>query len=344
MDSISQLALGATLGELALGRHLGRRALLLGAILGTLPDLDIVVRYSDAVEGFTRHRSWSHSLPVLLALSFPIALALRRYLKASEDRVSPCSITLGRWFVAVALILMTHPLLDAFTLYGTQLFWPFPVPPVAIGSVYIVDPLYTVPLVVGMVWAWRHRTSTARRACQVGVLLSSLYLCLTLISQAHARQIGESALVARGLPSESMIVAPFPFSLLWRFVGTDGDIYYEGWYSMLDRSGREIQFSIHERNLAILEPIVDHWPVRRLDWFTRGRYSVSWQGEELVMTDLRMGAEPEYVFSFAVATSISGVTTAIRSHALPPQFSLDGLRLLIRRYLNSSGSSQVPES
>jgi len=78
LDSISQFALGAAIGEATLGSRLGRKAMVLGGLLGTLPDLDVVVHYSDAVASFTYHRSWSHSLLVLGLLSPFIALALQR--------------------------------------------------------------------------------------------------------------------------------------------------------------------------------------------------------------------------------------------------------------------------
>jgi len=82
MDSVSQFALGAAIGEATLGGRLGRKAMLLGGLLGTLPDLDVLVRYSDAVESFTYHRSWSHSLIVLSLISVPIAWLLMRYFPA----------------------------------------------------------------------------------------------------------------------------------------------------------------------------------------------------------------------------------------------------------------------
>ena len=43
MDTITQMALGAAVGEAVLGRKMGGRAMLWGAALGTLPDLDIII-------------------------------------------------------------------------------------------------------------------------------------------------------------------------------------------------------------------------------------------------------------------------------------------------------------
>jgi len=78
MDSLSQIALGAAVGYAVLGPTIGKRALLIGAATGTLPDLDVIVPYTDAVESFTYHRSWSHSIFILTLLSWPLAWLLRR--------------------------------------------------------------------------------------------------------------------------------------------------------------------------------------------------------------------------------------------------------------------------
>ena len=82
MDSISQFALGAAIGEATLGSRLGKKAMLMGGLLGTLPDMDVIVHYADAVASFTYHRSWSHSLLVLCAVSPLIALIFHRIVPA----------------------------------------------------------------------------------------------------------------------------------------------------------------------------------------------------------------------------------------------------------------------
>ena len=69
MDSVTQLVLGAAVGEATLGRRVGSRAKLWGAVCGTIPDLDVFIPLGDPVRDFTYHRSFSHSLIVLAALT-----------------------------------------------------------------------------------------------------------------------------------------------------------------------------------------------------------------------------------------------------------------------------------
>jgi len=143
MDSITQALLGATVQASLLGRWQGRKALLYGAVLGTLPDLDVIIDYGDAVADMTYHRGFSHSLFVLSLLAIALTWLARRF------RPDP-NYTGTRLFLTIWLVLATHVSLDAFTSYGTQLFWPLTTPPVAWSSVFIIDPLYSVPLLVAV--------------------------------------------------------------------------------------------------------------------------------------------------------------------------------------------------
>ena len=125
MDSLTQITLGgATAALIAPAQH-RRAAVAAGAILGTLPDLDIIpllLSRADAVAFVTWHRGPSHSLLVLAVTGWLLWLVLRR--TWGPVREAP-----GRWFWAIELALLTHPLLDAFTVYGTQLIWPLPARP-----------------------------------------------------------------------------------------------------------------------------------------------------------------------------------------------------------------------
>ncbi len=97
-----------------------------------MPDLDVFVPLGDAVRDFTYHRSASHSLIVLLALTPLIVwLILKLHPSTAEYR--------QRWFVLVYLVLATHVLLDSFTVYGTQIFWPLSTTPMTWSTIFIVE-------------------------------------------------------------------------------------------------------------------------------------------------------------------------------------------------------------
>jgi len=325
VDSISQFVLGAAIGEATLGSRLGRRAMLVGGLIGTLPDLDVLIQYSDAVESFTYHRSWSHSLLVLALISPVVAYLLHRVYPARwltvthQSNSSLQRPSYWRWFVCVLLALITHPVLDGFTVYGTQLFWPLPVPPVALASVFIIDPLYTLPLIIALVIAYRKR-HLARTAVLVGLLLSSFYLGLTLMSQQYARSVALQSLEQQNFGTQNVLLAPLPFSLLWRVVSMDGDTYHEGFYSLLDENNN-IQFTAYDSNRAIIDEFKSHWPIARLDWFTGSMISASREGDQLIINDLRMGSEASYIFRFRVGQWNDSGFQALESTDMPIEFN-----------------------
>src|SRR5690606_6154949 len=114
------------------------------------PDLDVFwfgLAGSDVVTQVTWHRGPSHSLPVLAVAGWLLWLWLKR--RSALVGESP-----RRWLWAIWLALLTHPLLDAFTVYGTQLLWPLQMPPVMWSSIFIIDPAYTLPLLFGVILAW----------------------------------------------------------------------------------------------------------------------------------------------------------------------------------------------
>ena len=295
MDSVTQIALGAAVGEAVLGRRIGNKALLWGGIIGTLPDLDVFVPLGDVVKDFTYHRSATHSL-FMLALATPLLVWVinRIHPGLREHR--------WRWALLVYLVFVTHVLLDSFTSYGTQLFWPIVDTPVSWSTIFIIDPLYTLPLLVGVIAALVMSRDRARghRWNRVGLIVSSLYLSWTVVASFIAQQGFGSALQAQNIEHEQVYVTPAPFnSLLWRAVVIDARGYYEGYYSLLD-DGEDIAFVHYPSDRQLLTGIEEHWPVRRLQWFSRGIYSVKLIQGDIVISDLRMGVEPHYVFRFKI--------------------------------------------
>lgn len=338
MDSVSQFALGAAIGEATLGRSLGRRVLIVGGLLGTLPDLDVLVHYSDAVASFTYHRSWSHSLFVLALISPFLAWLLHRFYPARwlpDQQATHSSQQLpgySRWCLCVFLVLTTHPVLDGFTVYGTQLFWPLPVDPVAWSSVFIIDPLYTLPLLIGIWVALRNR-ALARNAVLTALLLSSFYLFITVLSQRHARLVAHASLQAQNIGTANVLIAPAPFSLLWRIVAMDGSTYHEGFYSLLDKD-KVVQFKAHDSHRDLIDSQLTHWPIARLDWFTNGMISASKVDNNLIINDLRMGVEASYVFRFKVGQWSGMEFQPLESVQMPIQLDNDRMRRIVTRTWN----------
>ncbi len=296
MDSLSHLALGAGIGVAVMGRRTAVwKAALWGAVCGTLPDLDALIDHGDPVRNMTFHRAESHSLLYLTLVSPALAAGVAK-LHGEMDRFR-------RWWLALSLALVTHPLLDNMTIYGTQLLQPFTDHPYWIGSIFIIDPLYTLPLLIGLLGTALARGPGRWRWNAAGVLVSTLYLGWSVLVQQHVRGIAERAVLAQGLEVERMLVTPTPFNtVLWRLLAMDADGrgYHEAFYSLADGE-RLPRFDRFERDPALHAALADEWAVARMTWFSHGFYRMRAVDGRALIADLRMGQEPGYVFEFAVA-------------------------------------------
>lgn len=305
-----------------------RKALVVGAMLGTVPDLDVFIDFGDAVSNFTYHRGFSHSLFVLPGVALLIWLALRRWWAPVREAPGP-------WLWGILLALLTHPLLDAHTAYGTQLFWPIPVTPASWSTLFIIDPLYTLPLVVGVIaiagWAARPR---AHNVLAVGLALSTAYIGWSWVAKGIAEHHAREALAARGIDDPHMFSAATPLnSFLWRVVVRTDQGYLEGLDSLLIDEG-PMQFKAFESDEQALAEAGDLWAVQRLRWFADDFITADVIDDQLVISDLRMGQAPRFVFSHVVAERGNPHWTPIPSQQVRAVFAGRDIAAVWHRIFN----------
>jgi inner membrane protein len=297
MDTLTQFALGAGVGAAVLGRRVGpRKAALVGGVLGVLPDLDVLVAFDDPIDAFVLHRGASHSLVVQAVVTPLFGEALMRVFKDLRQRRM---IT----YLAVYLVLATHALLDALTVYGTRLFWPLWTEAVGAGSVFIIDPIYSVPLLVATIWALCLRAWTARfRAVLTACLaVSSVYLAWGLVAQQIVYDRAVAILGDRGQEPERLLATPTPFNTLyWRVIAVDGERYVN-LYLPVFGSAESAAAYVHPSGADLAGCLSDLRALDKLARFSDGFYRIDLQDGEFVVSDLRMGLTPNYVFRFAVA-------------------------------------------
>jgi inner membrane protein len=296
LDSLTQLTFGAACGEAVLGPKVGRKALYWGAVLGTLPDLDVFIPLGGPVDDFVYHRGFSHSLFLLALLSPLMAWVITKLHPATKKHWKG-------WFLLCFLALETSVLLDFFTVYGTQIFWPFDTTPLAWPVLFIVDPLVTLPVLFGVLaaLALRRNSSLGHRLNTIGLVLSVTYLVWAFGAREFVEHRVREKLARQQVSYSQILSSPAPLTtLLWRVVGMDHDRYFETYFSLLDGEAPLI-IDHYPRNLELIRGLEGHPPVVKLRWFTRGYYAFSRAGDSIAMTDLRMGSEPNYVFRFKVA-------------------------------------------
>ena len=331
MDSITHLFLGGAIAAAIAPPAHRRAALLAGAVLNSLPDLDVLplLLRQDPLDQLIWHRGVTHSL-LLLPL---VAWALWAFFRRRGGRVAQAP---RRWFWVFQATLLAHPLVDAFTTYGTQLFWPLQVPPVAISSIFIIDPVFTLLLAVACVVAWWARDRVAAtRALRAGIAAAALYLGLSLGAKWEVERVADTSLAAMGLADAPRLSAPMPFNLLlWRVVAMTPDGFVEGQRSLVADRG-PMRFERFASDVRALEDVRDYRAVQRLAWFNRGFMKAHEHDGALVLSDLRMGLEPDYSFRYAVARREGGQWREIQVEQLRwPWEARSRLKTMWRRMWN----------
>lgn len=270
MDSLTQAALGAAIGEAVLGRKIGRKAAILGAIGGTIPDLDVLITpLFDDLQKISIHRGFSHSFLFCLLGAFLFSYILS---KIKWTRIVPYH----KLYLFSFLALFTHVLLDAFTTYGTQLFLPFTNWRVSFDSISIVDPVYTVPLLVGvLISVFYYKKTDIKKDLpnNIGLVISSLYLLFTLANKQHIEQVFYEQLEEQNISSYNLLTVPVGIgNVNWYAVAKDKTKLYIGKYSMLQKN--KIEFHAFPINDQLLDGL-DEELVTKMKWFAQGFYTVA---------------------------------------------------------------------
>lgn len=343
MDSLTQIVLGAAVGEVVLGKKVGNKAMLWGAIAGTIPDLDVYQSlFFDSLRANELHRGLSHSLlfsiavaPVLgwlikhkekwtlaslltLILLYPLIslgniavqlilgtiIGILTYLTFKYNK-SNTSITVKDWTKLAFWSLVTHPILDCHTTWGTQFLWPLP-HKLAWNNIFVLDPLYTVPFLVFVTIAmFYHRESKKRKVLNwLGITVSSIYMLWSLGAKWYTYQVFEKSLAAQELAYSRLTTVPTPFNtFLWSATADGDSFYYNGLYSIFD-SDREVEFTHIETNHHVLNQFSDSQILDRLKFISKDWYVVRADSDAVTFNDARYGpmytteGKPNYGFGY----------------------------------------------
>ncbi|NRD22638.1 metal-dependent hydrolase [Winogradskyella litoriviva] len=298
MDSLTQIVLGAAVGEAVLGKKIGNKAILYGAIAGTIPDLDVFAsHFTDTVSALAMHRGFTHSI-VFSVLFAPIfGWLVSRYEKYKDFKG-------WSWLFFWALI--THPILDAHTTWGTQLFWPLDLR-LAFKTIFVVDPLYTLPFLVCVILVmFQNRTSKKRRLYNnIGLTMSTVYLAITFLLKSLAFTKFEKALQRENINYTQLDTRPSPLNtILWNANVETNDYYLLGDYSFFDT--KNITFKTYPKNHDLLGDLLENEKVKRMIAISEGWFTINKIDDKLYYNDLRFGLmnfEPnsqDFVFRYLI--------------------------------------------
>ncbi len=302
MDSLSQIVLGAAVGEAVLGKKVGNKAMLYGAIAGTIPDLDTFVgNFFDTITAVEIHRGFSHSI-VFCVLFAPVFGWIISQIESNKE------VGWKDWSWLMFWGLFTHPLLDAHTTWGTQLFWPFDLR-LAYKNIFVIDPLYTLPFLLFLILALRKKRTDPQRTKynRTGIIISCIYLLLiTPALKLYSYQKFEEALKEQEIAYQRMDTRPAPLnSILWSANIETDDSFLIGDYSVFDTS--PIEFQRVPKNYHLAGEWSDNENLHRLIDISNGWYTLKIENGELYFNDLRFGkmdiTDPDAPFVFSYKLS-----------------------------------------
>lgn len=289
MDSLTQIVLGAACGEAVLGKKIGNKALLFGAIGGTIPDLDVfagAILFENEIDAMLFHRGFMHSILFSILGAFLFGWIIYRLYNTGRRHNKT---HLNDWIKLFFWSLFTHPILDSFTPYGTQLFAPFSNYRVAFNNIAVADPLYTIPFLLSVIilMFYNRKNEKRRLWLKVGIGISSIYMVFTIFNKIYIDTIFESSLMETDINYTRFSTQPAILNnILWYGIAESENDYHVGFYSLLDKSKNFSDWKVIPKVRALTA--LQYGDIKDLAWFSNNYYNVeSLENEEFMYRDLR---------------------------------------------------------
>lgn len=289
MDSLTQIVLGAACGEAVLGKKIGNKALLFGAIGGTIPDLDVFVGrlfFGNEIDVMLFHRGFMHSILFSVIAAFFLGWLFYKLYNTGK-RVG--STTVKDWVLLFFWSLFTHPILDCFTPYGTQLFAPFSNYRVAFNNIAVADPFYTLPFLICVIVLMFYKRNTIKRKkwLQYGIAISSIYMLFTVGNKLYIDSVFKNTLVEKNIEHSRFSTQPSIFNnILWYGIAETNTSYQVAFYSLLDERNYFSEWLEIPKTRAITRS--DFIDIKNLAWFSKAYFNVTKTGDkEYIYSDLR---------------------------------------------------------
>ncbi|MGB0880305.1 MAG: metal-dependent hydrolase [Polaribacter sp.] len=275
MDSLTQIVLGAACGEIALGKKIGNKALLFGAIGGTIPDLDVFIGawlYNNEIDAMAFHRGFMHSM--LFAFLGSFLFGWITYKGYNTDKKIETT-TQKDWYWLFFLSIFTHPILDSFTPYGTQLFAPFSDYRVAFNTISVADPAYTIPFLLCLIIMMFFNRKRTRRTwwLKASIYISSAYLIFTIINKFYIDSVFKKSFQNAGIEYSRFSAQPTILNnILWYGIAETENKYHVAFYSLLDKSDIADTVLTLQKNHDLLD--MNTPDLKTLRWFSNDYYNL----------------------------------------------------------------------
>ena len=290
MDPLTQGTIGAVLPQALSKKNLGIVALL-GFLSGMAPDLDIFIRSStDPLLSLEYHRQFTHSLIFIPFGGLICAL----FLFVAFKKISPFNFK--KTWLYCTLGYGTHGLIDACTSYGTLLFWPFSDIRIAWNNISIIDPLFTIPLILLIALATIKKKNVYSK---IALGWAVIYLMIGMYLHNVAINVGKEIAEQRGHTITRIKAKPsFGNLILWKTIyETDNQFYVDATNLLFNKiiPGESIKKLNQEEDFPWLkEESQQYKDVERFKWFSNDFLAVNPQNKNQII-DIRYSGIPNEI-------------------------------------------------
>ena len=289
MDPISQGTVGAAFAQSSANKKNILRIGIIGFLAGLAPDLDVLIRSSnDPILFLEYHRQFSHSLFFIPFGSLIVALLIFPFLKGSMGFKTA--------YVASFFGYATHGLLDACTSYGTQLFWPFSNERVTWNNISIVDPIFTIPVIILVAIAI---TKKKRVFSFFAIGWIAFYLSLGFVQYERALSAAMELADSRGHNAERLTLKPsFGNLILWKSIYQHEETFYVDAIRTVQSStwcsGESIEIFDYQNHLPGLDKDSQQAKdIERFRWFSQDY--LGYDEENELVSDIRYSMIPNQI-------------------------------------------------
>jgi len=244
----------------------------------------------DPMVYFEYHRHFTHSLIFIPIGALIVSLVLHLFFKNK--------ISFSRNYFYSILGYATHGLLDSCTSYGTQLFWPFSDYRVAWNNVSIIDPLFTVPLIIfSMLALWKKRNIWS----QLGLIWGISYLCFGAVQNYRATKFGHEVALSKGHSPKRLVAKPsFGNLFLWRIIYEHEDYFYTDavrfGFSNKVFSGDKVKKLDVIKDFPWIHKNSQHYiDIKKFSWFSNGYLAIH-PSNPNVIGDIRYSIAPNSIY------------------------------------------------
>ncbi len=316
MDSLTHIVLGAAIGEALLGKKIGRKAMLWGALADTIPDFDVLASpcFTNAQQLLV-HRGITHSFFFIILASVLLGFLFYKYNRKT-------AVSQKEWTTLFFLGMFTHILIDSFTGYGTGWFEPFSSYRVSFNAIFVADLFYTVPFLICVIVAICAKSGSVTRTRwnKAGLIISTGYLIFTLVNKQYINHQMRAGLNKKNIIVSDFVTTPTPLNnILWTAYAADNKGFWFGYYSLLDKTNDINYYHVNKKE-ELLKPFENDKEVKILKQFSKGYYCMSTHDSAIYFNDIRFGQmggwdkpDSTFVFSFKLNKNADNTMALNRS-------------------------------